>query len=91
MYILETISVVTEWYLVWLGFVYYGADSDTGDAVLNYIPATPTLLAIYSMDDILSVIRLGIADSLMVGYPSLCTIVMEALIRFLGLEMLGYL
>jgi hypothetical protein len=65
MFVLQTIHSACEWYITWLGFIYY---SDTPDQALNALLAIPTnrpLLITVLMADLLTTLRLAIADSIM--------------------------
>jgi hypothetical protein len=68
MFVLQTISNVCNWYITWLAFIYYG---DAPDQALDALRVDETtslsLLVIGSMFDLISTLRLAIADSIMVS------------------------
>jgi hypothetical protein len=71
MFALQTIHNICNWYITWLGFIYYG---DAPDQALNALEVDPTSLSLLVVDAIfilLATLRLAIADSVMVSiHPS---------------------
>jgi hypothetical protein len=72
MFALQTIHNIGNWYITWLGFIYY---SDAPDQALDALKvdglAKLSLHVIDSMFNLLTTMRLAIADSIMVstGWP----------------------
>jgi hypothetical protein len=67
MFALQTIHNIGNWYITWLGFIYY---SDAPDQALDALEVNGVKLAlriIGSMFDLLITMRLAIADSIMVN------------------------
>jgi hypothetical protein len=67
MFALQTIHNIGNWYITWLGFIYY---SDAPDQALDALEVDGVKLAlriIGSMFDLLITMRLAIADSIMVN------------------------
>jgi hypothetical protein len=92
MFGLQTIHSVCDWYMIWLGFIYYGnapdqaLDALEGDTITNL-----SLRAVVPMLDILNMLRLAIADSIMVSIrPSFPTSTTNNL-QIKGLEMLDHM
>jgi hypothetical protein len=67
MLVLHTIHKAVSWYQTWLAFIFYGDDLVKGTMIIQGIIITPTLNAIYTMQDLLNTLRLGIADGIMVS------------------------
>jgi hypothetical protein len=68
MFGLQTIHNVCNWYIAWLGFVYYGNAPDQAlDAFEVDEQISLTLLVAQSMFDLLATLRLAIADSILVS------------------------
>jgi hypothetical protein len=89
MFVLQTIHSACLWYLTWLGVVYYGeSTSDTleGDELTSL-----SLLAINSMSDLLTTLRLAIADSIMVSTCLSLPANTNNRIRCEGLEVLDHM
>jgi hypothetical protein len=66
MFVLQTIHIVCDWYLAWLGFIYYGNASDQALDVLQEDEARVSIHVIGSVTQLLTTLRLVIADSIMV-------------------------
>jgi hypothetical protein len=69
MFILQTIDSACDWYIMWLGFIYY---DDAPDQALEG-EATPNTMAVWAVETTIEMVftlRLAIADSIMV---STCT------------------
>ena len=72
MFALQTIHIIGNWYIAWLGFVYY---SDAPDQAVDSLKinglASPSLQGVGSINTLLTTLRLAIADSIMVstGWP----------------------
>ena len=71
MFALQTIHNICNWYITWLGLIYY---SDAGDQALDALEvdgAKLSLRIVGSLVDLLTTLRLAIADSIMVsaGWP----------------------
>jgi hypothetical protein len=67
MFTLKTISIICNWYPAWLGFIYYSNAPDQALDVLETGGTSHSVHVIYAMDDLLTPLRLGIADSIMVS------------------------
>ena len=72
MFALQTIDNVCNWYITWLGFIYYG---DAPDQALDALQVDETtsfsLHLVGSMIDLLTTLKLAIADSIMVSPSSI--------------------
>jgi hypothetical protein len=72
MFALQTIHNICKWYITWLGFIYYG---NTPAQALDALQLDGEILlfrVIASMADLITTLRLAIADSIMVSTcPSL--------------------
>jgi hypothetical protein len=92
MYALQTIHSACNWYITWLGFIYYGNTPDQAFDALEQDGSTSlSLLVIGSMFELLVTLRLGIADSIMVSIdPSLPTSTINSF-QLEGLEVLDYM
>jgi hypothetical protein len=67
MYINETVVAALNWYLGWLAYVKYSGSNDQALAVILLSEDTPlTVLNINGVTTFMIIIRLGIADSIMV-------------------------
>ena len=67
MFVLQTIHNICNWYIPWLGFVYY---SNAPEQALDALEVDDTQIlfrVIESMEDLLTTLRLAIADSIMVS------------------------
>jgi hypothetical protein len=67
MFALQTIHNICSWYIIWLSFIYY---SDAPDQALDALEVDGTKLSlrvVESMFDLLTTMRLAIADSIMVS------------------------
>jgi hypothetical protein len=71
MFALQTIHTTCDWYILWLSFIYYGNTPNQALDALEVDPARVSLEVVRSMFDLLTTLRLGIADSIMVrtGWP----------------------
>jgi hypothetical protein len=68
MFTIQTISIACEWYIVWLGLIYYGDAPDQALPALEMDRATSlSLRVLSSIFDLLTALRLAIADSIMVS------------------------
>jgi hypothetical protein len=88
MFTLQTIHNVCNWYITWLGFIYYG---DAPEKALDVLEVDGAVLVFQSILDLLTTLRLAIADSIMVSthLPLLANITNS--IWFEGLEMLDHM
>jgi hypothetical protein len=70
MFALQTIHNVCNWYITWLGFIYYG---DVPDQALDALEVDEARSFVFhvlgSMFDLLTTWRLAIADSIVVSAP----------------------
>jgi hypothetical protein len=68
MFVLQTIHIACDWYMMWLGFIYY---SEMPDQALNALQVNGTtsflLRLLGSMFSLLTTLQLAIADSIMVS------------------------
>ena len=64
---LQTIHVICNWYITWLGFIYYGNAPDQALDTLELHGTSLLLQVVLSMVDLLTTLRLAIADSIMVS------------------------
>jgi hypothetical protein len=68
MFALQTIHNICNWYITWLGFIYY---SDVPDKALDALEvddlAMLSLRILDSMFDLLTTMRLAVADSILVS------------------------
>jgi hypothetical protein len=67
MFTLQTIHSVCNWYITWLGFIYYGDAPDKALDALEVDEPSLSLRVVGSMADLLTTLRLAIADSIMVS------------------------
>ena len=67
MFALQTIHNICNWYIKWLGFIYYGNAPDRALDTLQLDGESLLLCVISSMSDLLSTLGLAIADSIMVS------------------------
>jgi hypothetical protein len=67
MFALQTIHNVCNWYITWLGFVYYGNAPDQALDALEGDGTRLSLRIVISTVDLLTTLRLAIADSIMVS------------------------
>jgi hypothetical protein len=67
MFALQTIHNICDWYIIWLGFIYYSDAPDQALDALQVDGARLSLRVVGSMFDLLITLRLGIADSIMVS------------------------
>jgi hypothetical protein len=68
MLILQTIHNICQWYIVWLGFIYYGDMPEQALDALELDGTTSVSLRVAGpMLDLLTTLRLAIADSIMVS------------------------
>ena len=80
MFSLQTVHSACDWYITWLGFIY---DSNAPDQALDVLETGGTshsVHVIYAMDDLLTPLRLGIADSIMVS--TFCHFLLVLLMTF---------
>jgi hypothetical protein len=67
MFALQTIHNTCDWYIVWLGFIYYNEMPDQAmDALQSNGTTSLSLRLVGSMFSLLTTLRLAIADSIMV-------------------------
>ena len=73
MFSLQTIHMICDWYIIWLGFIYYSNAPDKALDALRVDGTRLSLRVVGSMEDLLTTLRLAIADSIMVstGWPPL--------------------
>jgi hypothetical protein len=72
MFILQTIHSVCIWYTTWLGFIHYrNVPWKAMDALQMNGSANVSLRVVGSMCQLLTTLRLAIADSIMVSTPPL--------------------
>jgi hypothetical protein len=68
MFALQTIHNICDWYQTWLGFIYYSNAPDQAlDALEENSQASHSIYIITSMENLLTTLRLAIADSIMVS------------------------
>jgi hypothetical protein len=84
MFVLQSVHNIVTWYQLWLGFIYYGSTSDEATAVFEGLETAPVLVAINSMEDLLTTLRLAIADSIVVCSPCLSASVFHQSIHRFG-------
>jgi hypothetical protein len=72
MFALQNIHNICKWYITWLGFIYYGKAPDQALDALQLDGGILLFRVIASMADLITTLRLAIADSIMVSTcPSL--------------------
>jgi hypothetical protein len=92
MFALQTIDNICDWYIAWLGFIYYGDAPDQALDALEVDETTSLLLhVIGSMVDLLTTLRLAIADSIMVSTHPAYTAKITNSLRLKGLEVLDHM
>ena len=71
MFALQTIHSVCNWYIAWLSFIYYSNAPDQALDILEEDGAMLLVRVVESMENLLTTLRLAIADSIMVstGWP----------------------
>jgi hypothetical protein len=84
MFILHTIHKAVNWYQAWLAFIFHGDDVVQGAMIIEGFVITPTLNAVYTMQDLLTTLRLGIADGIMVSFSHTLSIGLSGLIDHLA-------
>jgi hypothetical protein len=67
MFFLQTIHMICDWYIIWLGFIYYSNAPDQALDALKVDGTRLSLRVVGSMEDLLTTLRLAIADSIMVS------------------------
>jgi hypothetical protein len=68
MFAIQTIDNIGNWYIAWLGFIYYSNAPDQAlDALVVDGVTSLSLRVVGSMFDLLLTLRLAIADSIMVS------------------------
>jgi hypothetical protein len=67
MFALQTIYNICDWYITWLGFIYYGDAPDKALNAFELDPARHSGRVIGSTVALLTTLRLSIADSIMVS------------------------
>ena len=67
MFALQTIHIASKWYVVWLGFIYYGEAPDQTSDVFQLDEAIFSLHVISLICNLLVTLKLAIADSIMVS------------------------
>jgi hypothetical protein len=73
MLVIQTIHNACNWYLMWLGFIHYGGDSEAALFVFEQLDTSMELVRIHGLELILTTLRLAIAGSIMVcGQQLLC-------------------
>ena len=92
MFVLQTVHSACNWYPTWLGFIYY---SNAPDQALDALAVDPlmnlTLQVTGSMNDLLSTLRLAIADSIMVSNHPLFLVKITNSSHLQGLEVLDHM
>ena len=69
MYINESAQIALNWYTGWLGYVKYSSSNDQALAVFLLSEETPlAVLNINGVTTFLIIVRLGIADSILVVF-----------------------
>jgi hypothetical protein len=91
MFGLQTIHNVCQWYIVWLGFIYYGDAPDQALDALEGDGARLSLRVVGSMLYLLTTLRLAIADSIMVSTYLLFSVDIIDNLQRQGLEVLDYM
>ena len=91
MFALQTIDMICNWYITWLGFIYYGNAPDQGLDTLEEDGARLLLRAVNSMEALLVALRLAIADSIMVSISWLLPANMANSLHLEGLEVLDHM
>jgi hypothetical protein len=91
MFVVQTIHNVCSWYTIWLGFIKYDGRSDQAINALLGVEDTPANIAITGLQDLLTTLRIGIADSIMVGFSIALSSLIGRLKLWSGLALLGYL
>ena len=91
MFALQTIHNVCNWYITWLGFIYYGDAPDQALDALEVDGARLSLRVVASMFDLLTTLRLAIADSIMVSTGWLFPANMTNNLELKGLEVLDHM
>jgi hypothetical protein len=67
MYINESALIAIYWYLRWLAYVKYSGSEDQAAAIFRPSEETPlTVLYLGAVTSLLTTVKLGIADSIMV-------------------------
>jgi hypothetical protein len=66
MWLLQTVHSVCNWYQNWLGWVKYGGSSDEAVGALRGVPTTRAMFIVDVLEDIGTILRPAIADSIMV-------------------------
>ena len=67
---IQTIHAICNWYVIWLGFIYYSNAPDQALDALEEDEVKLCLWVVDSMFTLLTVLRLAIADSIMVSTDS---------------------
>ena len=67
MFALQTIHNMCNWYITWLSFIYYSDAPDQALETLEEDGARLSVRVFDSMEDLLTTLRLAIADSIMVS------------------------
>ena len=67
MFTLQTIHSACDWYIAWLGFIYYDNMPKTALDALRMDEANLSLRVVGSISHLLTTLRLAIADSIMVS------------------------
>ena len=67
MFALQTIQNVCNWYIIWLSFIHYGSAPEKAFDALETDGDVLSLRVVGSMGDMLTTLRLAIADSIMVS------------------------
>jgi hypothetical protein len=64
---IQTIRNACQWYIMWLSFIYYSNSPDQALGALEIDETNLSLFVIGSMIDLLTTLRLAIADSILVS------------------------
>jgi hypothetical protein len=92
MFALQTVHNASNWYTTWLGFIYYSNAPDQAlDALEVNSPISLSLRVVGSMENLLTALRLAIADSIMVSTHSLIPVHTADSLQLQGLEVLDHM
>jgi hypothetical protein len=88
---LQIIFNICYWYIMWLAFISNSNAPDQAMDVLELNGTTPSLLIVGSMFDLLTILKLSIADSIMVSTHLSLTANTNNNLKLEGLEVLDYM
>jgi hypothetical protein len=66
MYFNQTVDISIDWYLSWLAYVKYAGSSEAAAIFVQTEDTPSTVLPLIAVTNLLGIIRLGIADSIVV-------------------------